>query len=345
MSELWFRQSVCWRQLTAAAQAASSLTRIRRTAVRFWRQATCICHPLEQFFNRRGSRNRLRARGPRSQGHVPQKFGMHPVQTNRVPLPAQLLDQPRVHLHGLLQLLDCDPLADRVGLVDAAGAEHQRVHIVLIALGFGAVWDGDRALRAGRAGSRRWSGKIRRMGICGIRMGVGWCVGGEWTGLSLPPHPQSVARTLGPTIQVRQRLIRRFRSVSLDRRYPRNICARPFRLSAFDQFANLGVTHETAVRAAFQTLLQHCARQAGWTLVPEHAVNPRRGRRIVDDGANRGPWRLGDSGKGSILGSAGKLRKSELGFNRRRPGNTDSFSAVNIDDTKSRFHPPPATRP
>ena len=78
LSELWFRQSVCWRQLTAAAQAASSLTRIRRVAVRFWRQATCICHPLEQFFNRRGSRNRLRARGPRSQGHVPQKFGMHP---------------------------------------------------------------------------------------------------------------------------------------------------------------------------------------------------------------------------------------------------------------------------
>ena len=27
LSELWFRQSVCWRQLTAAAQAASSLTR------------------------------------------------------------------------------------------------------------------------------------------------------------------------------------------------------------------------------------------------------------------------------------------------------------------------------
>ena len=28
LSELWFRQSVCWRQLTAAARAASSLTRI-----------------------------------------------------------------------------------------------------------------------------------------------------------------------------------------------------------------------------------------------------------------------------------------------------------------------------
>ena len=74
LSELWFRQSVCWRQLTAAAQAASSLTRIRRVAVRFCRQATCICHLLEQFFNRRGSRSRLRARGPRSQGYFPQKI-------------------------------------------------------------------------------------------------------------------------------------------------------------------------------------------------------------------------------------------------------------------------------
>ena len=238
MSELWFRQSVCWRQLTAAAEAASSLTRIRRVAVRFWQPATCICHPLAQFLNRRGSRNRLRARGPRSQGHVPQKFGMHPAQTNGLPLPAQLFDQPRVHLNRLLQLLDCDPLADPVGLVDAAGTQHQRVHLLLIVLGFGAVRDGDRARRAGRAGSRRWSGKIRRMGICGIRMGVGWCVRGEWTGLSLHPHPQSLVRTLGPTLQVRQRLIRRFRSVSLDRRYPRNICAPPFRLSAFEWVIN-----------------------------------------------------------------------------------------------------------
>ena len=31
--------------------------------------------------------------------------------------------------------------------------------------------------------------------------------------------------------------------------------------AALDQFAQLGVTHETAVRAAFQTLLEHCARQ------------------------------------------------------------------------------------
>ena len=62
--------------------------------------------------------------------------------------------------------------------------------------------------------------------------------------------------------------------------------------AALDRFANLGVTHETAVRAAFQDLLQHCARQAGWTLVPEHAVNPRRGRRIIVDGALIDDFRL-----------------------------------------------------
>ena len=62
--------------------------------------------------------------------------------------------------------------------------------------------------------------------------------------------------------------------------------------AALAQFANLGVTHETAVRAAFQDLLQHCARQAGWTLVPEHAVNPRRGRRIIVDGALIDDFRL-----------------------------------------------------
>ena len=62
--------------------------------------------------------------------------------------------------------------------------------------------------------------------------------------------------------------------------------------AALDRFANLGVTHETAVRTAFQDLLQHCARQAGWTLVPEHAVNPRRGRRIIVDGALIDDFRL-----------------------------------------------------
>ena len=46
--------------------------------------------------------------------------------------------------------------------------------------------------------------------------------------------------------------------------------------AALERFAQLGVRHESAVRAAFQTPLEQCARQRGWTLVPEHAISPRR---------------------------------------------------------------------
>ena len=62
--------------------------------------------------------------------------------------------------------------------------------------------------------------------------------------------------------------------------------------AALDQFAQLGITHETAVRAAFQSLLEHCARQCGWTLVPEHAISTRRSKRIVVDGALIDNFRL-----------------------------------------------------
>ena len=62
--------------------------------------------------------------------------------------------------------------------------------------------------------------------------------------------------------------------------------------AALDQFAQLGITHETAVRAAFQALLEHCARQRGWTLVPEHAISTRRAKRIVVDGALIDNFRL-----------------------------------------------------
>ena len=46
--------------------------------------------------------------------------------------------------------------------------------------------------------------------------------------------------------------------------------------AAIDKFAQIGVTHETAVRAAFQDLLQLYARQCGWTLVVEFAISTRR---------------------------------------------------------------------
>ncbi len=65
--------------------------------------------------------------------------------------------------------------------------------------------------------------------------------------------------------------------------------------AALERFDRLGVSHESAVRSAFQALLEHCARQCAWTLVPEHAIAPlaRRGasntargnKRIIVDGA------------------------------------------------------------
>ena len=51
-----------------------------------------------------------------------------------------------------------------------------------------------------------------------------------------------------------------------------------------NQFDQLGFTHETAVRSAFQSLLQHCGRQFSWTLVPEYSPS-RQNRRIIVDGA------------------------------------------------------------
>ena len=39
--------------------------------------------------------------------------------------------------------------------------------------------------------------------------------------------------------------------------------------SALRQFDDLGVTHETAVRSAFQGLLDHCPLQHDWTLVAQ----------------------------------------------------------------------------
>ena len=43
------------------------------------------------------------------------------------------------------------------------------------------------------------------------------------------------------------------------------------------EFAKLGVKHETAVRSAFQQLLEHCARQCDLKLVPEYAIK-RKGQ-------------------------------------------------------------------
>ena len=62
--------------------------------------------------------------------------------------------------------------------------------------------------------------------------------------------------------------------------------------TALNRYAQLGVTHETAVRSAFQFLLESCGRQFDWTLVPEHSMNGDQNKRIVVDGALIDGFRL-----------------------------------------------------
>jgi hypothetical protein len=45
------------------------------------------------------------------------------------------------------------------------------------------------------------------------------------------------------------------------------------------------VSHEGAVRSAFQTLLEHCGRQFGWKLVPEWEIKRNHGHRLRVDRA------------------------------------------------------------
>ena len=59
-----------------------------------------------------------------------------------------------------------------------------------------------------------------------------------------------------------------------------------------DQLDRLGMVHEGAVRSAFQSLLQGCARQVDWTLVTEHSMRGIQNRRIVVDGALMDNFRL-----------------------------------------------------
>ncbi len=61
---------------------------------------------------------------------------------------------------------------------------------------------------------------------------------------------------------------------------------------SLDQFDRLGVTHETAVRSAFQSLLESCGKQFDWTLIPEHPMTLNRNKRIVVDGALIDDFRL-----------------------------------------------------
>ena len=51
------------------------------------------------------------------------------------------------------------------------------------------------------------------------------------------------------------------------------------------EFARLGVQHETAVRSAFQELLEHCVRQFEWKLVPEYRIKRKGQADVSADGA------------------------------------------------------------
>ena len=70
---------------------------------------------------------------------------------------------------------------------------------------------------------------------------------------------------------------------------------------SLDAFKQLGVEHETAVRSAFQSLLETCGKQFRWTLVPEHSIALPQNKRI----------RVAGPLTGAFLASAG-LPKDRL---------------------------------
>jgi predicted helicase len=61
---------------------------------------------------------------------------------------------------------------------------------------------------------------------------------------------------------------------------------------ALRQFKTIGVSHEGAVRSAFQTLLEHCGRQFGWKLVAEWQIKRNHGHPLRVDGALVDEFRL-----------------------------------------------------
>jgi predicted helicase len=68
------------------------------------------------------------------------------------------------------------------------------------------------------------------------------------------------------------------------------------------QFEKLGIKHETAVRSAFQELLETCGRQFDWKLVPEYPLTRKGKSSLKADGAlldiyglNHGLWEAKDS--------------------------------------------------
>jgi hypothetical protein len=54
---------------------------------------------------------------------------------------------------------------------------------------------------------------------------------------------------------------------------------------ALKQFESIGISHESAVRSAFQNLLESCSQQFKWTLVPEWSIKRPKLNPIRVDGA------------------------------------------------------------
>src|SRR5713101_4100697 len=54
---------------------------------------------------------------------------------------------------------------------------------------------------------------------------------------------------------------------------------------ALAKFAKLGIKHESAVRSAFEALLQHCARQVSCVLVPAYELKRKGAKSLSADGA------------------------------------------------------------
>ena len=61
---------------------------------------------------------------------------------------------------------------------------------------------------------------------------------------------------------------------------------------ALGKFTNIGISHETAVRSAFQNLLESCCRQFSWMLVPEWEFKRPKQRPVRIDGAMVDAFRL-----------------------------------------------------
>ncbi len=138
--------------------------------------------------------------------------------------------------------------------------------------------------------------------------------------------------------------------------------------TALDQFNQLGFTHETAVRSAFQSLLQYCGRAFNRTLVPEYSIALRQNRRIVVDGALidnfnliHGYWEAKDSHDDLITEIGRKFQKGyprnnilfqtphrahlwQNGQQIRQADLTDPTQLIKILDTFFAYRPPEYTQ-